>query len=240
MLKNIIISFLFTLLGIFSYSQKGVTTFGFQYKPILPVEFLTVEKLALTNNDFSATVTQKFGNNFGAVIRWGFTNSLSLETGLNYIKRNFEMETNVVSSGTSSKGSFGITGYEIPIQGLINVQINRNSFLNVATGISTNWIASNVGSETDDKNFYQITYTKKMNLAYIANIGYEYRTDKSGYFYVGVSLTNPFHSIGLIDVIYDEYNQTNQTITGKLSGNYISLDLRYFFNETKKVKTTQP
>lgn len=198
------------------------------------MEFLTVEKLNLSNNDFEATVSQKFGNNFGAVIRWGFTRALSLETGLNYINRKFEMATSVASTGAKSNGKFGIVGYEIPIQGLINVQLNRNSFLNVATGVSTNWIASNVGSESNDKNFYQITYTKKMNLAYIANIGYEYRTDKSGYFYIGASLTNPFYSIGLIDVIYDEYNQTKQTLTGKLSGSYISLDLRYFFNETKK------
>lgn len=234
MLKNISISFLFSVVTFLTIAQKGVTTFGFQYKPILPVEFLVVEKLNLTNNDFDATLSQKFGNNFGAVIRWGFTKSVSLETGLNYINRNFEMQTKVASTGTSSKGKFGIVGYEIPLQGLINVQISRNSFLNVATGISTNWIASNVASESEDDNFYQITYTKKMNLAYIANIGFEYRTDDKGYFYIGASFTNPFQSIGLIDVIYDEYNQQKQTITGELSGNYISLDLRYFFNETKK------
>jgi hypothetical protein len=233
-LKNIAISFLFLLLAAIAISQKGVTTFGFQYKPILPVEFLTIEKLNLTSSDFDATISQKFGNNFGAIIRWGFTKSLSLETGINYINRNYEMQTNIASTGTNSKGKFGIVGYEIPLQGLINVQINRNSFLNVATGISTNWIASNIASESEDDNFYQITYTKKMNLAYIANIGFEYRTDDKGYFYIGVSLTNPFYSIGLIDVIYDEYNQTRQTLTGKLSGSYISLDLRYFFNEEKK------
>jgi hypothetical protein len=218
------------------FTQKGVTTFGFQYKPILPIEFFSVKTLALTNTDFSATISPQLGHNFGAIIRWGLSKSISLETGVNYVKRNFKMDNSVKSTSVNSSGTFGITGYEIPFQGLVYVQMSKNSFLNVASGISTNWIASNIASRTEDDNFYQITYTKKMNLAYLANIGYEYRTDKSGTFYIGASLTNLFYGIGLIDVTYDQYNQTKQTITGELSGSYISLDLRYFFHEEKKKK----
>lgn len=236
MIKRASILFLLMQLALVGSAQKGVTSFGFQYKPILPVEFFNIKKLELTNDDFSATVSPQFGNNFGAIIRWGLSKSVSLETGLNYIKRRFKMETSVLSTGSNSSGTFGITGYEIPFQGLIYVRLSKKSFLNVATGISTNWIASDVSTATKDDNFYQRTYTKKMNLAYIANIGYEYRTDKKGYFYFGASFTNPFYAIGLIDVIYDEYNQSKQTITGELLGTYVSLDLRYFFNETKKKK----
>lgn len=236
MINKTNIALFFVLCSLSMFSQKGVTTFGFQYKPILPVEFFNVKKLDLTNGNFSSTVAPKFGGNFGAIIRWGLSKSVSLETGLNYVKRNFEMTNQVKSTGTFSSGKFGIVGYEIPLQALIYVQMSKKSFLNVASGISTNWIASNVASESNDGNFYQVTYTKKMNLAYIANIGYEYRTDESGYFYIGASLTNPFQSIGLIDVVYDEYNQQKQILTGELSGSYVSLDLRYFFNETKKKK----
>lgn len=217
-------------------SQHGVTNFGFQYKPILPVEFFNVQKLSITNNDFTSTISQQLGHNIGGIIRWNPLKRFSFESGVNYVRRNFSFTTSVNSSGTSSKGNFGIVGYEVPIKGMVLVQLDQNSFLSVSSGIATSWIASDVATATEDDNFYQVTYTKKMNLAFIANVGYEYRTDKSGTFYLGASLTTPFQGIGLIDVHYDEYNQTNQKLTGVLLGNYLTVDLRYYFHEDKKRK----
>lgn len=220
----------------YNFSQKGITKFGFQYKPILPVEFFNVKPLELTNTDFSSKITQSFGHNIGGVIRWSPLKRLSIESGVNYVRRNFNFTTSVISSGASSKGIFGMVGYEVPIKGMVLVQLDRNSFLSVSSGMATSWIASDVATGTEDNNFYQVTYTKKMNLAFIANIGYEYRTDKSGTFYIGASLNTPFQGIGLIDITYDEYNIDNQVLTGVLEGNYLTVDLRYYFHEEKRKK----
>lgn len=236
MIKNLFIILFTILLSLNIVSQKGLTQFGFQYKPILPIEVLNVENLSLTNNDFSANVAQQYGFNFGGIIRWNILKSVSLESGVNYVKRNFKYTTNVQSTNQASEGSFGIVGYEVPIKGMVNVRINDKSYINVSTGISTSWTASNVASTTEDDLFYQIAFTKKMNLALIANVGYEFRSREAGTYYLGVSLNNPFQSLGLIDVVYDEFNQQKQTITGELQGSYVTLDLRYYFHEKKEKK----
>lgn len=239
MKKTLFIFFLLFILGgssITILSQQGITTFGFQYKPILPVEFFNVQKLSLTNNDFSATISQQVGHNIGGVIRWNPLKRFSFESGVNYVRRNFKFTTNVNSTGSGSSGSFGIVGYEVPIKGMVLVQLDKSSYLTVSTGVATSWIASDVAAATQDDLFYQVTYTKKMNLAFIANVGYEYRTDESGTFYIGASLNTPFEGIGLIDVHYDEYNEPKQKLTGILLGNYLTVDLRYYFHEDKRKK----
>lgn len=225
----LLLLFQFQLIG-----QKGVVKFGFQYKPILPVEFFNVSDLNLTNTDFSSTIQQQLGHNVGGIIRWSPLDRISIESGLNYVRRNFKFSTSVNSSNAHSEGEFGIVGYEIPIKGMVFVQLNQESFVSVSSGIATSWIASDVAAVTEDNKFYQVTYTKKMNLSFIANVGYEYRTEKSGMLYIGASLNTPFDGIGIIDVMYDEFNIPNQKLTGELLGNYLTIDLRYYFHEEKK------
>ena len=219
-----------------SFSQKGVTTFGFQFKPIIPINLLNVDDLELKEDYFTSTISQNFGYNFGAVIRWGLTKNISLESGLSYIKRNYTRTNSVDTNNLNESGNFSAIIYEFPIQGLMYVRLEKRFYMNVATGFSMNWRASSVGSFSENKNFSQISYIRKLNFAYIANIGFEYRTKKKGYFYLGASLTNPFKSLGLIEINYLPKNSKKQTISGDLSGNYISIDLRYFFHEKKEHK----
>lgn len=237
LMKKIILTSLLFLAIIFnSFSQQGVTTFGLQYKPIIPVNFLTVENLELKEGEYSSTISQKVGYNFGAVIRWGISKNISIESGLSYIKRNYTFDNAIDSSNLKESGSFGMIVFEFPIQGLMYVRLDKRLYMNVATGLSANWRASSVGSFSDNKNFSQVSYIRKLNFAYIANIGFEYRTKKSGYIYLGASLTNPFSSLGIIETSYRVNNQKKQTLRGDLSGNYISVDLRYFFHDSKKKK----
>lgn len=218
-------------------SQKGVITFGLQYKPILPLKILNVSDLELSENGLDVTISPQLGTNFGAIIRRGFTRSLSLESGINYNRRNFKMEA-TLDDTLSGKLNFGVVTYEIPIQGLVYVRLSKQFYMNVATGLSINFRASDVGKVSDDFNFSQTTRVQVINLAYIANIGFEYRTKKDGYFYLGASLTNLFRPLGKITARSEvEFNQKN--VIGDLSGNYISVDLRYFFNDKSSKKTAQ-
>ena len=85
--------YLFLLLFAFkSEAQERVTTFGIQLKPIIPVEFFSAGKQEISNNGIQYTNQPKFGMSFGMVIRKGLTESISLETGLNFLKRNFNSE----------------------------------------------------------------------------------------------------------------------------------------------------
>ena len=234
-LKNHIIAIVFIFIGLSSINAQSKTTFGLQYKPILPIKALNVTDLELSENGLAVTLSPNLGLNFGAVIRWELLDKLSLETGLNYNKRNFKMEATLKDTSVSSSLEYSIITYEVPIQALFYVRLSKKWYMNVASGFSINFRASNVGKLSEDKNFSQITYVKNINLAYVANIGIEYRTKESGAFYLGASLTNPFRPLGEIHATSQVENYPNEVV-GDVSGNYISVDLRYFFHE-KKEKT---
>ena len=222
-------------IGLISVNAQSKTTFGLQYKPILPIKVLNVTELKLSEEGINVTLSPKLGLNFGAIIRWELLEKLSLETGLNYNKRSFKMKTILEDTAISGSLDFSIITYEVPIQALFYVRLSKQWYMNVATGFSINFRASNVGKLSEDKNFSQITYVKNINLAFVANIGVEYRTKQSGAFYLGASLTNPFRPLGEIHATSQVDNYYKEVV-GDVSGNYISVDLRYFFHE-KKEKT---
>ena len=75
----------------------------------------------------------------------------------------------------------------------------------------------------------------------IANLGFEYRTRKSGYFYLGASYHNTFGDIADVFVSYKELNSNQHVVLiepyPSVNGNYLSLDLRYYFNPEPRKKS---
>ena len=73
---------------------------------------------------------------------------------------------------------------------------------------------------------------------FLSNLGLELRTKEKGYFYVGASLNTPFNEITATQLrYYYENNLSTKFDPIFLNGNYVTLDLRYFFNpriENKK------
>jgi len=72
----------------------------------------------------------------------------------------------------------------------------------------------------------------------IANLGWEYRTPKIGYFYFGASYHRPFSHI-MRDFVNYTGNGRDEGVFFDLSGNYLTLDFRYFFHEDPQKKRTK-
>ena len=236
-MRNYLFFLCFIVCSFSSFSQKGVTTFGLQYKPLVPITVLNVENLVLNEEGFTVSISSLIGHNFGAVIRWGFTNTLALETGLNYSRRNFNLDA-VLDDTLQGSTDFGIVTYEIPIQGLFYVRLSKTWYMNAATGFSMNFRASDVGKFTENRLFSHTAFVRGLNLAYVANLGFEYRSKKSGTFYLGASLSTPFRNLATVRIFSETINNPRK-IEGDLEGNYLSVDLRYFFNENKKTKANK-
>jgi hypothetical protein len=66
--------------------------------------------------------------------------------------------------------------------------------------------------------------------AVIANLGWEWRTVKSGYFYIGASFHAPFSYEYVTRIRYEE-GQVTEEFYNTLSGSYLTIDFRYFFHE---------
>jgi hypothetical protein len=103
--------------------------------------------------------------------------------------------------------------------------------MDVSLGLSLDFFPSDVQSSDEYFKHYG-TRKSWLGESVLANLGYEYRTEKSGYFYIGASYHRPFNDIYYSTVAY--YRDHNHYTSGQqflISGNYLTLDLRYFFHE---------
>ena len=218
----------FTVVIAKCYSQERVSTVGIQIKPIIPVQFFDAGKQEVNQNNIQFINQPKMGLSFGMVIRKGFTDALSLETGINFLKRNYNLTINDPENSLSETSSFRIVNYEIPVQGLVYVRLGRQMFMNVSGGFSVDIYPTPLYTY-DDYFTNAVNRNNWAQISLIANIGWEYRTEKSGYFYFGASLHRPFSTMMREFVNYNGYNK-NEEIIIDLTGNYLTIDIRYFFH----------
>jgi hypothetical protein len=228
MKKKFILPALF-FLSFYAFAQENLTTVGIQIKPILPITFFTPAKSVIQDNA-TFDVTLNSGFSAGMIVRHGFTDLVAVEAGINYIKRKYDLE--ITDGGFKDNSQFRIIGYEIPTSLLVFIRLGDQLFMNVSMGHSLDMFASSVQSYDD--YFIQKSFRKNVfQSAVIANIGWEYRTPKSGYFYLGASYHRPFSYIFISEISYN--NRIEPAIT-TLSGNYITIDLRYFFYQDPRKK----
>jgi len=187
-----------------------------------------------SENNIDFILTPRVGMNFGMAIRKGFTKSLSLETGINFLQRNYDLTITDMDSSFTGTSSFKLVNYELPVLGLVYVRLGKMIYMNVAGGMSFDIYPSELrtGGEYFDNLLLRSEW---LNVSLPANVGWEYRTRKSGFIYFGASLHRPFTNIFRELILYEQYGK-KENATFNLSGNYITIDLRYFFHEDKEKK----
>ena len=236
-MKGKIIFILFFYFAFNAKSQDSKTTFGIQYKPIIPAAYFNAANLSKSSASYIFNLEPKYSNSFGMVIRRQINKTFSLESGLNYTQRNFKLSITNSAINLSDFTAFGMRSYELPLQLLTYVRASENWYVNIAFGISHNVLASDIFSYGEEKNhfFFQNTYRKSGGYsALLANVGMEYRTENKGYYYFGTSLHRPWKAIGRVYPEYDD--KTGNTLEDKefyieMLGNFVTIDFRYFFAE---------
>ena len=222
------------------FGQDRVVTAGFQYKPLFSSKFFNTGPQALSwDAEFYDTVPQliyqdsaffkispESGYCLGMVIRAGLSESWSLETGINFVRRNYQLD---MSDSTGSESTnFKLVSYQIPVQALVFIQLSDQVFMDVSMGVAADFYPSDIATY-GERFIHSSSRLSWLSSSLLANIGWEYRTSESGYFYLGASYNRPFNSImrsffkrPTSDYGPDEYID--------LKGNYLTVDLRYFFH----------
>ncbi len=217
-----------------SQCQENVTTVGFQVKPIIETDIIGSGSFLVDNAPLSVQVNPKTGMSFGMVIRTGITKSISFEAGINRVTRNFEYLFRDDDIDYEETLKFGYVNYEIPLKGLVFVQLGERLFLNNSLGPSIDMYASDVTS--GDVFLQQVTIRGAWaKIALEANLGLEYRTRKSGYFYFGATYHNPFSPVARSSVRYRD-DISERFVSFDLDGGYLTLDFKYFFHEDPERK----
>jgi hypothetical protein len=246
-LRKVILSGAFTLQLAFASGQKNVTTFGFQFKPMVPSRFFGTGPESATTEDLTVDFKPLAGYNIGMVIRFGLNKNWSMETGINLVQRNYQLNFSHPQLLAPGKLNFRFIGYEIPLQGMIYVKLGERLYMNASGGFSLDVFPSNVESsslvekDSIDYIFYQKTFKRRWaQSAVVANYGFEWRTKEKGYYYIGASFHRPFFDIGYSKADFSNDGYHTNLVNG-ISGTYLTLDLRYFFHEDpQKKKKSSP
>jgi hypothetical protein len=227
--KGIVCCIVFFLLSFSNtclLAQEKIITAGFQFKPIFSSDFFNTGPQNQVNNGVDFTIKPKSGYCAGMVIRKGITNTVSMETGINFVKRNYALT--IKNSELNETTDFGIVSYEIPLQGLVFIQLSDYIFMDVALGLSLDFYPSDI--RTNDSYFEHYSARRSWFApSVLANVGWEYRTEKSGYFYLGASYHKPFNYTFYSYLLYPERAVPTAQAEMKLQGNYLTADIRYFF-----------
>jgi hypothetical protein len=221
-------------------AQEKVVTAGIQFKPLFSSEFFNTGSVSGAAGPASVSIKPRSGYCIGMVLRKGISNTISFESGINYVKRNFRL--NVTDDTLSEDTDFSIIGYEIPLQGLVFIQLSDHIFMDVAMGFSIDFYPSDISTTGDIHDHYSAR-SSWASFSVLGNLGWEYRTEKSGYIYLGASYHRPFESIYTSLIVYPNGQTFNQEERLELLGNYLSIDIRYFFHsdpEKRKKKTKKP
>lgn len=176
-------------------------------------------------NGIDFSISQKYSWCAGMAIRRGINKRLSLETGINYVKRNYWLR--ISDTSFTGKSDFTIIGYEIPVQLMIFLQASKKGFLNASMGCSADMYASNIRT-ADDYFIHNSKRNGVFQFGAVAGLGFEQRTEKNGLFYIGASYHLP---VVFIFQSTMRYTPTKEIAQMNLRGNYISLDFRYYFHE---------
>ncbi|UTW60689.1 hypothetical protein KFE98_11565 [bacterium SCSIO 12741] len=231
------------LLGFFSsHSQeRRGTYFGVQFKPMISGSLINEGVPSGTENGINFEVTKQFGFSAGMVIRHDFTKMFSVESGISFVQRNQNYHVYDPVRDYTFDQEFGTVGYEIPLLGLVYIQLSDQVFMNTSFGVSFDMYPSDIKVESDDDRVNMIGQRAGWILpALSANIGWEWRTKENGSFYIGGTYHRSFGDTYEFIAEYD-YNRldTASVVTPMYlttNGNYLTLDFRYFFHEDPEKK----
>lgn len=222
-------------------NPKYPSYFGFQFRPIIPSSFLGEQVFTTSLNNFSTTFSQKYGYSFGATIRVGMTKLIAFETGINYNQRHFGIDASIADSGFYEKTTLGFVNYDIPLNALVYIQLSDKIYANAAMGGMLSFSPTNVAKHYfvgGVNNFYHSGQLKrKANFNLNASIGFEYRTEKKGFFYFGGSAVIP---VSPLFYLYSQYRSSVNVLLSTInpvSGSYMTVDLKYFFPNIKNKGT---
>jgi hypothetical protein len=224
-----------TLLSV--QAQKSQTLFGLQFRPIFNSSIFGDNLLEMENEDLIATSELRFSRSLGMIIRHNFTDRWSLETGINHLRRNYWIDADSKVSEDAEKFDIGSVTYELPIEALYYVRLSDQVYMNALAGGSFNIFPTQLATTSENLAFSaKAARVGWVSISLLANIGFEYRTDDAGYFYIGASLHRPLRDIYQMQVDYRPNTAIRNSAYGFQRGNFLSFDIKYFFkaDEPKK------
>lgn len=214
-------------------AQKAVTTFGVLLRPGFPSSYFRTGPISFADSTTSHSLVQESGLSYGGVVRHEFDKRFSVESGIVYTRRNYHFD--LTDGAYSEKGTFRIVAYEIPLTGLVTVQLGEAMHMSAGLGASLDIYPSDVATSG---NYYLHYSARKRtsNLALNAQLGAEWRSRKSGWIYLGFLYhrsASPTYTT-LIEYYPNADFASAYATQGRteLQGDYFGAEIRYYFHQS--------
>ena len=233
----VVLAFISNLQAQVGKDSKIPYYFGFQVKPLLPTKFIGESSSNFSNQGYDVKISQKVGYSFGAVVRIALTDLIGIETGLNFFQRYYKIDMNLPDSTITTSDDFGFIQYDLPVNALFYIKLSKKWFMNAAIGGSICYKPSSVGSinhpigKHEFFNIGLVDINDKVNFDLNGNLGFEFRTEKHGFFYLGGCAriqTAPLFNL-LSRYRYGTYEVDNY---GPVGGSFLAIELKYFIPNT--------
>lgn len=228
--------FFLVLFGFQSFGQsrrsKVPSYFGIQASPIFPTQFIGDPTIELQEGSFSSTVSQKAGYSFGVTVRAGISELIAFDTGINFTQRNFDVQAAHLDSNASIQNTISLIEYNIPLNLLFYIKLTDEIYANASLGGMITFKPTDVGIVDYDNGLNKFTHrgftNGKAGFDLNASLGFEYRTEKKGFFYVGGTARVPLKPAFILFSQYS-YKGYDIDLFGNVDGSFLSLDFKYFF-----------
>ena len=215
---------------------------GFLVSGIIPTNYFGAAALYLDEDHSSLELSTKVGYQFGMVIKTRYSDKISIENGITFCRRNYNIYGQSFYQGeTRDTSDFGYINYRIPIKGIVDIQLSKQLFMNTGIGFGLDFYASSVQSTGRNKYINHVSIRNNwINACVTGDLGLELRNQDIGDFYFGATVNIPAFGIAETRLKYyydgstaDEYNPF------LLAGNFLGLKIIYFLPknmENKKVE----
>lgn len=215
-----------------SKRAKVPSYFGLQFRPVFPTKFIGNSFTSASQDGFETSIQQKMGLSFGATVRAGITNTISIETGINFTQRNFDLTMAVPDSNSFAEDDLRFIEYDVPVNALFYIKLSESWYMNASLGAAITYKPTDVGifNQPGGKHYYKHTglIRNRVGMDANANLGFEFRTEKSGFFYLGGSARVPFAP--LFDLVADyTYDANLNRIVIPVDGSFLAIDFKYIF-----------
>lgn len=241
--KITLLLFLLSALTVFGQQKKKrdkfPSYFGIIAAPVIPNNFVgaTHTLFADSTGQMSVDFENKWGYTFGGIIRIGLSNTFSIETGLTQVRRNYNVQVSMPDSNILRSQRLAFVNYDVPINGLMYVKMDEHWYMNAALGISITQYPSDVRDSIIPGSGKSIVIEgrriHRTSFAANAGVGFEFRTEKKGTFYLGASAKVPFQPVFFgIGIFKQSGNGNNLVAYEPVTAGYFTVDFRYFIPNT--------
>lgn len=228
--------FLIILIPSLSFAQtkreKVPSYFGFQIKPVFPTRFIGEPKVSMEKEGFFTDIEQGLGYSFGATVRAGITKLIAFDTGINYTQRNFFIDMGIPDSMSFARDTMTLIEYDFPINGLIYIQLSEKWFMNTSLGLNLTFKPTDVRVTNTPGGYHSYNHIglvqRRISLDLNAAVGFEFRTEKSGFFYLGGYARVPFAPAFTLLANY-AYQGNSIHMNEDIDGSFLAIEFKYFF-----------